>query len=164
MGFPDFYDVSYSGWYGMGCFDLMDAGSYNGNGFQPAGYTAHEKMMCGWKDPIVLSDTDVTVDSLQPMSKHGDTYIIYNDAYPNEFYMIENRQKTGWDKNYPAAGMMITHVDFDSEVWVNNIPNTILTTKLCLGSIAVQKNIKLITHILYTHSSLSLSVKYVVIL
>ena len=37
LGYPDFYDTSYSGWFGMGSWDLMDQGSYNGNGFRPAG-------------------------------------------------------------------------------------------------------------------------------
>ena len=80
----------------------------------------------------MLSDQDVVIDSVKPISDHGNTYIIYNDAYPNEYYMIENRQKTGWDQSYPAAGMMITHVDFDKDVWENNIPNSILTLEEAL--------------------------------
>ena len=132
LGFPDFYDITYSGQFGMGQFDIMSGGSYNGSGFVPCGYTAHEKMMCGWMEPIVLGDEDVEVDNLQPMSNNGNTYIIYNDAYPSEYYMIENRQKTGWDANYPAKGLLITHVDFDKEVWENNIPNTVLTNREAL--------------------------------
>ena len=127
MGFPDFYDTSYSGWFGMDAFDLMCSGSYNGSTFLPAGYTAHEKMMCGWQDPIVLGSEDVTVENLQPMSKHGDTYIIYNEAHPDEYFMIENRQKNGWDAGYPAKGLMITHVDFDQLIWQQNSPNTKVT-------------------------------------
>jgi M6 family metalloprotease-like protein len=127
MGFPDFYDLNYSGEFGMGSFDIMSSGNYAGNSFCPVGYTAYEKMMCGWITPIELSDTDVTVDSLRPMSEHGDAYIIYNDAYPDEYYLIENRQKTGWDKSYPAKGLLISHVDYDAELWEYNIPNTILS-------------------------------------
>ena len=126
MGFPDFYDILYTGQFGMGEFDLMCSGSYNGGAFLPAGYTAHEKMMCGWKEPIVLAADDVTVDSLQPMSNNGDTYIIYNDAHPDEYFMIENRQKTGFDAGYPGKGLLITHVDFDKEIWEWNIPNTVI--------------------------------------
>ena len=132
MGFPDFYDITYSGEFGMGDFDLMAGGCYGGDGFSPVGYTAYEKMVCGWTKPIVLDDDDVTVDSLLPISQGGDTYIIYNDANHNEYYLIENRQKTGWDYDYPAKGLMITHVDYDEEVWYNNIPNSILTYKEAL--------------------------------
>lgn len=128
MGFPDFYDINYSGWFGMDDFDLMCSGSYNGGSFLPAGYTAHEKMMCGWQEPIVLGETDLSVTDMQPMSKHGDTYIIYNDGHPDEYFTIENRQLTGWDAGYPAKGLMITHVDFDKDIWQCNIPNTKITT------------------------------------
>ena len=127
MGFPDFYDTSYSGWFGMGDFDLMCGGSYNGNTFCPAGYTAHEKMMCGWQEPIVLSK-DTVVTNMKSMAEHGETFIIYNDAYPDEYYMLENRQKTGWDAFYPAKGLMITHVDFDKNIWCWNCPNTKITS------------------------------------
>ena len=48
MGFPDLYDTGYSGWFGMGYYDLMCAGNYNGDGKCPAGYSAYEKHECGW--------------------------------------------------------------------------------------------------------------------
>ena len=124
MGFPDFYDIDYSGWFGMDDFDLMCGGSYLGNGFIPCGYTAHEKMMCGWQEPIVLAETDTVVKNVKPMSDHGETFIIYNDAHPDEYFMLENRQLSGWDADYPARGLMITHVDFDKDIWECNVPNT----------------------------------------
>ena len=124
MGFPDFYDIDYGGWFGMDDFDLMSGGNYLGNSFRPCGYTAHEKMMCGWQEPTVLADNDTIVSDMKPMSNHGETFIIYNDAHPDEYYMLENRQLTGWDSNYPTRGMMITHVDFDMDIWQANVPNT----------------------------------------
>ena len=127
LGFPDFYDTAYQGWFGMSQFDLMDSGSYNGNGFCPPNYTAHEKMMCGWQEPIVLGDEDVKVENLKSMSDYGETYVIYNDAHPDEYFMIENRQKKGWDASYPAKGLMISHVDFNADVWLDNTPNTKIT-------------------------------------
>ena len=127
MGFPDFYDTSYSGWFGMGDWDLMCSGSYNGNTFQPAGYTGYEKWMAGWLEPIELK-TDQKVENLKAISNEGEAYIIYNDKYRNEYYMIENRQKTGWDASLPGNGLMITHVDFDQEIWEENAPNTKITT------------------------------------
>jgi len=126
LGYPDFYDLNYEGNFGMDEFDLMCSGSYNGGGFCPAGYTAHEKMMAGWQEPTVLKN-DTVVDNVKPMSENGETFIIYNDAYPDEYYTIENRQKTGWDASYPARGVMVCYVDFDMEIWGYNIPNTLLS-------------------------------------
>lgn len=127
LGFPDFYDISYSGLYGMGDLDLMASGVYANNGFCPVGFSAFEKMSCGWQEPIVLGNEDVIVDNIKPMSQQGDFYIMYNDANANEYYLIENRQRDGWDKYMPTKGLMISHVDFDQEVWDNNIPNTIVS-------------------------------------
>ena len=128
LGYPDFYDTSYSGWYGTGDYDLMCGGSYNGNSYQPAGYTAYEKWMAGWLEPIVLDKDGVTVENLQPLSNGGDAYIIYNDGNKNEYYMLENRQLVGWDASLPGKGLMITHVDFDSQIWQDNTPNTKITS------------------------------------
>ena len=128
MGFPDMYDTSYDGWFGMSDFDLMCSGSYNGNAFVPAGYSAYEMMMCSWLDPIVLSADEVAVTNLKAMSEGGESYIIYNAAHPDEYYMLENRQLTQWDAKLPGAGMMITHIDFDKDIWMDNTPNTKVTT------------------------------------
>ena len=127
LGYPDFYDISYSGWFGMSEFDIMDMGSYNGNAYQPAGYTAYEKLMAGWMEPTALDSVDVSVEALAATSEHGGAYIMYNDAHHDEFYMIENRQKSNWDASLPAKGLMITHVDFDKAIWEDNTPNTKVT-------------------------------------
>lgn len=126
MGFPDLYDTSYAGWFGMGDFDLMCSGSYNGDGICPAGYSAYEKAQCGW---LTLKDmTDVeketSIAGVQPMSADGDAYVIKNKGHEDEYYILENRQKTGWDSYLPASGLMITHVDYDADIWGWNMPNT----------------------------------------
>lgn len=125
LGLPDMYDLDSKN-YGMGSWDVMDLGSYNGDGFQPAGFTAYEKMFCGWQQPIVL-DKDTTISSMQAISEDGDTYIIYNSAHPDEYYMLENRQKTGWDKSLPGSGLLITHIDYNPYVWLWNVVNSYST-------------------------------------
>lgn len=127
MGFPDLYDTSSDGgWFGMGDFDLMCSGSYNGDSKCPAGYSAYEKAECGW---LTLKDmTDIeqetSIAGVQPMSADGDAYIIKNKGHKDEYYILENRQKTGWDSYLPASGLMITHVDYDADIWDWNMPNT----------------------------------------
>ena len=123
LGYPDFYDIDYSGGQGMGSWDLMDGGSYNGNGFQPAGYTSYERWFAGWEQPIELKDEDVEVRNLKSLQNDGEFYIIYNDKNENEYYLLENRQKEGWDASLPSAGLLILHCDFDQAVWEQNAPN-----------------------------------------
>ena len=127
LGFPDFYDTLGGNCFGMGHFDLLDRGNYNGNSFCPAGYTAYEKMTAGWLQPVVLS-ADTVITSVPPASEGGQTYIIYNDAWPDEYYLVENRQYTGWDAALPDCGLMITHVDYDEEIWWWNIPNSLVAS------------------------------------
>lgn len=127
MGFPDLYDTSSDGgWFGMGDFDLMCSGSYNGDSKCPAGYSAYEKAECGWltlKDMTNI-EQQTSIVGVQPMSADGDAYIIKNKGHEDEYYILENRQKTGWDSCLPASGLMITHVDYNADIWDWNMPNT----------------------------------------
>ena len=123
LGYPDFYDVDYSGGQGMGYWDLMDAGSYNGDGYQPAGYTSYERWFAGWEEPIELKAEDVEIRNMKSLQNDGEFYIIYNDKNANEYYLLENRQKEGWDASAPGAGLLIIHCDYDASVWEQNAPN-----------------------------------------
>ena len=123
LGYPDFYDIDYSGGQGMGAWDLMDAGPYNGGGFQPAGYTSYERWFAGWENPIVLKDQDMTVENMKSLQNGGESYIIYNKGHQDEYYLLENRQLEGWDASLPAAGLLILHCDYNASVWEQNGPN-----------------------------------------
>ncbi len=125
LGLPDTYDTSENDVqnYGMGYWDLMSAGNYNGAGYIPAGYNSWQKMAVGWKEPVTL-DTDKYVTGMLPQSEGGTAYIVYNPANSNEYYMLENRAKTNWDAALPGEGMLILHVDYDEELFLYyNCPN-----------------------------------------
>lgn len=124
MGFPDMYDTASDGNnFGMGSWDLMDYGSYNGDGYVPAGYSGYEKMVCGWTTPIEL-DKPMTVNGMERLADMGQTYIIYNKGNRNEYYILENRQQSGFDKYLPGSGLLIEHVDYDKDIWEWNAVNT----------------------------------------
>ena len=124
MGFPDMYDTASDGNnFGMGSWDLMDYGSYNGDGYVPAGYSGYEKMACGWTTPIEL-DKPMTVNGMERLADMGQTYIIYNKGNRNEYYILENRQQSGFDKYLPGSGLLIERVDYDKDIWEWNAVNT----------------------------------------
>ena len=129
LGFPDMYDIYHNGTsggnYGMGSWDLMDSGSHNGDGYYPPSYTAYEKMVAGWVDPVVLTD-NTTVTGLKTIGDGGQAYIFYNPATENEYYMMENRKREGFDAKLPASGLMVYHVDYSPLVWAYNCPNAYL--------------------------------------
>lgn len=123
LGLPDFYDTAsiFSGNYGVGSWSLMDRGSYNNSSHTPAGYTSYERMFVGWLEPKQL--TRPTLVILNPINTHNQACIIHSDANPNEYFLFENRQKTGWDAYLPGNGLMITHVDYSQSFWESNSVN-----------------------------------------
>ncbi len=122
LGFPDFYDIDYSGGQGMYTWDIMSSGSYNGDGFVPAGYTGYERWVAGWNTPVELTET-TNVLGMKSLQDGGNTYVIFNKGHRDEFFLLENRQKTGWDAYIPASGLLILHVDYDESTWESNGPN-----------------------------------------
>lgn len=128
LGFADMYDTSGGGAYGMAVFDVMDQGSYNGNGFVPCNYTAFERIYAGWVEAIEL-DAPATVKDMKSVSDYGRPFIMYNYKNTNEYFLMENRQNTGWDKGlYGSNGLLITHVNYVPSRWINNTVNVITGT------------------------------------
>lgn len=115
FGFPDFYQSSKS--Y-VGAWELMDSGNYNGDGYCPAGYSAHERWLMGWLTPTELT-TESTVTDMPALSDESQVYLIRNDGFKDEYYIVENRQQKGWDESLPGRGILVFHVDFDPVLWIS---------------------------------------------
>ncbi len=130
MGLPDMYDTSGGSGYGMFNWSIMDYGSYNEDGFLPAGYTSYEKMYCGWLQPEEIT-ADTTISVLRPLSEGGGAYIIYNDGNRNEYFLLENRQLTGWDAGLFGSGMLAIHVDYNESKWYYNEVNADASHQRC---------------------------------
>ena len=132
LGLPDYYDTSYT-YYTLGSWDIMCSGSYNGNGKTPPTYSAGERFQLGWITPVQLKDAGVY--TLEPLTngKHPvyllaatDHNLSWEDASPNEYWLLENRQHVGWEAAptcLPGTGMLIWHVDYNASSWGSNTPN-----------------------------------------
>lgn len=132
LGLPDYYDTGYTQ-YTVGTWDIMCSGSYNGNGKTPPSYTAGERFQLGWLTPVQLSKAGTY--TLEPLTngKHqayliakGDHNLSFNNASPSEYWLLENRQRVGWDAPstcLPGTGMLIWHIDYLSSAWSRNEPN-----------------------------------------
>lgn len=123
LGLPDFYDTSNSDDpnFGMDYWDLMDYGCYNAEGYVPIGYSAYERDFVGWLELPELTERGHY--SMDAINAGGHGYKIVNEANPSEYYIIENRQQTGWDRYIFNSGMLITHVDYLQSAWYNNTVN-----------------------------------------
>lgn len=115
FGFPDFYMGSKS--Y-VWRWDIMDYGNFNGDGYCPAGYSAHERWLMGWLTPTELKE-ETTITDMPALSDAPQAYLIRNDGFKDEYYIVENRQQKGWDESLPGRGILVFHVDFDPVLWVS---------------------------------------------
>lgn len=122
MGIPDFYDTAGGGCFGMDAWDLMDYGSYGGDGYEPTGYNAYEKWVSGWIEPTILT-APCYIKNMKPLSDAPEACVVFNEANKNEYYIFENRQLKGTDVALPNHGMLVIHVDYDQKVWFDNEVN-----------------------------------------
>ena len=121
LGLRDHYDTQGSN-FGTGAWDLMASGSYNNNSCTPAAYTAFERWCMGWLEPQELtSQTDIK--DMKPLVESPEAYILYNDAHKDEFYILENRQKIGFDEALYGHGLMVFHIDYNEQDWKSNTIN-----------------------------------------
>jgi M6 family metalloprotease-like protein len=112
LGAPDYYDVDYAengSYQGAGEWCLMASGSWNGNGNCPAGINVFQKWLYGWIEPINLTTENMNIQNMPNSAHNSVAYRIDTDT-PDEFYIMENRQKVGFDKYVPGHGLLIWHI------------------------------------------------------
>ena len=127
LGYPDFYDTSYSGGTAGQYWDVLDAGSYNGPrniGEIPSPYTAYERWMAGWIDLIPLTEP-TKVKNMPAINQEGVAYIIRNTGNSNEYYILENRQRVTFGTGNGGHGLMVWHIDYNQSAWAGNYVNTV---------------------------------------
>lgn len=107
LGLPDLYDTD-GGSEGTGEWSLMAGGGWLGNEHTPGNLCAWSKSQLGWITPKVL--TTAGTYSLNAASNSTECYRI-NTGVNNEYFLLENRQKTGLDVSLPGSGLAIWHVN-----------------------------------------------------
>ncbi|MBD5203852.1 MAG: M6 family metalloprotease domain-containing protein [Bacteroidales bacterium] len=119
LGLPDLYETIYQGAYTPKYFNVLDVGSYNNDGHTPPNYSAFERYALGWMKPEELRHTgEVTI---KPLIDTNHAYFI-NTPDDNEYYLIENRVREGWDTYLPGEGMLVWHVDYVPSIFnINNV-------------------------------------------
>lgn len=105
LGTVDIYD--YSGTTtGASWWSLMGTGNYLNFGITPCNIDAYNKYIIGWLNPTINAiGTKTLLDS-----QSTDIVYKYTTLSSNEYYILENRQQTGWDLYIPGSGILIWHV------------------------------------------------------
>ena len=113
FGLPDLYDTDGSS-NGIGKWCLMSYGSWNG----PAGRGDSPSHPCAWSriDMGFASSTNVTTplpNQLIPdVEQGGSIYRMWTGGLiSQEYFLVENRQRIGYDSYLPSEGLLIWHID-----------------------------------------------------
>ncbi len=111
LGLPDLYDTDYSS-RGVGQWSLMSTGSWNGYlGSSPAHPDAWCKARLGWLAPTTVSANQTGV-SIAAAESNPVAYRLWTAGAPgNQYFLVENRQKSGYDATLTSSGLLIWHVD-----------------------------------------------------
>ncbi|MDO4510802.1 MAG: M6 family metalloprotease domain-containing protein [Bacteroidales bacterium] len=124
LGLPDEYDTNYEeGGQSLhpGEWSVMSGGSYRRYGRCPVGYSAYQRYASGFLVPTVIDKPGEY--KLRPMQKFNEAYMLKTPV-PNEYFLLENRQRIGWDLDLPGHGMLVFRVDStNASVWNNNTVN-----------------------------------------
>lgn len=126
MGLPDLYttDNSYSAAASSltpGEWSVMDYGCYLNDGRTPPTYNIYERNALGWIDLQDLSECEGIV-RFENISTSNSGAILHT-GHPHEFFLLENRQQTGWDEYLPGHGLLIWHIDYVADVFRSNAVN-----------------------------------------
>jgi immune inhibitor A len=113
FGLPDLYDTDYTS-RGVGKWSIMGYGSWNGPsglGSSPAEPDAWARIELGFAASVNVSSNsnDVTINSVE---NGGDIYRLWSSGGGGtEYFLVENRQRTGYDSYLPGDGLLIWHID-----------------------------------------------------
>ncbi|MGN1263660.1 MAG: M6 family metalloprotease domain-containing protein [Prevotella sp.] len=123
LGLVDHYDVYDSRTFTVGPWDTMSTGSYNNNSHTPPLYSAFERAELGWLSYTELAQNTDTVTLLADLKDCNKALRVAVEGNDNEFFVMENRQQTGWDAYLPGHGMLVWHIDRDEQAWKDNTVN-----------------------------------------
>ncbi len=101
----DLYDTGGESW-GVGRYCLMSAPSDLVNPVQPCGPL---KLLSGWTETVEL---DGVMADLEAPAAGNRVFTVAHPSVSHEFYLMENRRRTGRDADLTDEGLAIWHVDW----------------------------------------------------
>ena len=115
LGLPDLYDTSENSAAGIGEWGLMGSGNWQRQ-TSPAYMSAWSRYEMGFINPIIIENvTNNTEEIILPAETGGAdiTAMILpmNSNMPQEYLILENRQKLGADQYLEKSGLLVWHID-----------------------------------------------------
>jgi len=113
LGAPDYYDTDYElsggNFKGTGNWDIMAGGSWNNDGKTPAHHNVYTKVyIYHWAQATELTTTQSI--EVNPTETSNASFYKLTTSSSGDYFLMENRQQTGFDSAIPGHGMIIYHV------------------------------------------------------
>ncbi len=111
FGLPDLYDVDNSS-NGLGQWCIMAFGSWNGYlGNSPAHPCAWSRIQMGFASAQIIA-ANTYGQAIEAVENGGSIYRLWaSGAIEPEYFLVENRQKVGYDGALPSSGLLVWHID-----------------------------------------------------
>ncbi|MBF0224593.1 MAG: M6 family metalloprotease domain-containing protein [Desulfobacterales bacterium] len=130
-GLPDLYDISGTN-QAMGYFSLMGSGSWcydsgEYSGTTPSALDAWSRQFVGWTSPVIPTQNGQNLTFNHALSSANEVVKIINPSLSSqEYFLIENRYCTSWDRGLKRigtfeGGLLIIHVDESPTTGYNDI-------------------------------------------
>jgi M6 family metalloprotease-like protein len=164
LGLPDLYSRTIEE---VGPWDLMARGAWNGQppGSSPAEMLAWDRIFLNWITPQhILNVTkqtrmNVTIDPMESAPSGVQAVEIQTPSQDSEhYYLVEVRQRIGYDKGLPDSGVLITYIDETKSspvevINANQTASTLDTAPFQVGQKYTDAKNNLIVSIVSTNNS-----------
>ncbi len=112
--FPDMYDYGEregdpTKSAGIGSYCLMGSGNHMNRGRTPSPVCAYLRDLAGWCDNEISLNDPGELEAVQ--AAYGTVMKFQTDKH-NEYFIVENRSKTGLDQHLPSSGLAVYHCDY----------------------------------------------------
>ncbi len=130
LGLPDLYATNNANHHTLDAWSVMDGGVYLNQGRTPSTYNSFERFQLNFLTPKVLKDPAII--ELNPITTGNEAYLISqteshnlqpSSPNPSEYFLLENRQKIGWDSYLPGHGMLIYRINYNHQKYLYNTVN-----------------------------------------
>lgn len=94
-----------------GDFDIMDNDKDRGI------HAAYDRIKRGWIVPRVLTPDNKACYVLNPSIDTPEAFVLWDPIFPDEWYVIENRQRRELVDDTPSSGLIVSWVDEQASYW-----------------------------------------------
>jgi M6 family metalloprotease-like protein len=121
LGLPDLYDYS-DQTNGTGIWSLMSSGNWGTDyAITPVHLDSWSKYQFGWVTLVINPRGSMYIDNAETNNQ----IVKYTTLDPSEYFLVENRQKIGFDSSLPGSGLLVWHINENKDQHTDRYCHTV---------------------------------------